>query len=104
MINIIDVHIHYDDNKQITAVDVKFKSRPEEEINQNNQNLIARISAAFNSLDFFSKYGKTFKMEPNPKRQNVVNLQMKLWENQLTSKDIGTFIDSLQKKLEGSPF
>lgn len=104
MINIVNVNIHCDDQCKVTAMDIKFKACPEELINNSNQHLIARISAAFNSLALFSEYGKSFRMEQNPKRQNIANMHITFWENILSFKDVGEFIEELQKALLNSPF
>lgn len=104
MINIIDCHIHCNDETIVTAIDIKLKARPEEAINEKSQHLIARISAAFNSLNFFAEYGKTFKMDLNPKRSNIANMHISLWENILTFTNVGEFLDAFRQELTKSPF
>ena len=104
MVNVINVHVHCNDHSNITAMDIKLKSCPEESVNTSSQHLVARVSAAFNSLSLFSECGKNFRMELNPKRENVVNLHISLWENTLSFQDIGEFIDAFQKELLNSPF
>lgn len=104
MINIINYNVHCNDEHIVTAIDIKLKSRPEEAINEKNQHLIARVSASFNSLGFFSEHGKAFKMDLNPKRLNVANLHVTLWENTLSFSDIGLFLDEFQRELTKSPF
>ena len=104
MINVIHVNIHCDDIRNITALEIKLKSCPEEAVNVDHQHLVARISAAFHSLRLFAEYGKTLKTEMNPKRTDVVNLNVTFWENRLTFKDITGFIDAFQEALDNSPF
>ena len=104
MINIINCNIHCNDNSVVTALDIKLKARPEEAINEKSQHLIARISASFNSLNLFAEYGKTFKMELNPKRINVANMHITLLDNTLTFTNIGEFLDSFRQALTKSPF
>ena len=104
MINIVHINVHCDDERKITALDIKLKSCPEEAVNASNQHLIARVSAAFYSLRLFAECGKNIKMELNPKRQDIVNLHVTFWENKLLFRDVATFIDSFQEALDNAPF
>ena len=104
MINIVHINVHCDDERKITALEIKLKSCPEEAVNANNQHLIARVSAAFYSLRLFAEYGKNIKMELNPKRQDIINLHVTFWENRLTFRDVAQFTDSFQEALDNAPF
>ena len=104
MVNIIHVDIHCDDERKITAVEIKLKSCPEEEVNENSQHLVARASAAFYSLSLFSEFGKTLKTQLNPKRKNIMNITVTLRENELSFEDVARFIDAFQEALDDSPF
>lgn len=104
MINIIHINIHCDDDRHVTTLEIKLKSCPQEQVNENHQHLVARASAAFHALDLFSEYGKALKTELNPKRLNVVNMVVTLYDNNLSFRDISEFIDAFQKELDESPF
>ena len=104
MINIVHLDVNYDDDRRLTSMEIKLKSIPEEAVNENSQHLIARINAAFYSLALFSEAGKTAKIEINPRRRNIVNLNVTLWENNLRPQDIAAFIDGFQEALDNSPF
>ena len=104
MINIVHLDINCNDNRRLTGMEIKLKSMPQEAVNENSQHLIARISAAFYSLRLFSEAGKTAKIEINPRRPNIVNLSITLWENSLKPQDIAAFIEGFQEALDNSPF
>ena len=104
MINIVHIDVHCDDERKITALEIKLKSCPEEAVNASNQHLIARVSAAFCSLRLFAEHGKNIKMEINPKRPDILNLDIIFWENKLEFKDVARFIEAFQKALDDAPF
>ncbi len=104
MINIVNYNIHCNDESMITIIEIKLKARPVEAINEKTQHLVARISATFNSLDLFSEHGKSFRVDLNPKRQNVANLRVTFSENSLTFAQIGEFLDTFRQELTQSPF
>ena len=104
MINIVHLDVNYDDNRRLTSMEIKLKSMPQEAVNESSQHLVARTSAAFYSLRLFSDAGKTAKIEINPRRRNIVNLNITLWENNLKPQDIAAFIEGFQEALDNSPF
>ena len=104
MVNIIHLDVHFDDNRKITAVEVKLKACPEEEVNESSQHLVARVSSAFYAMDFFSDYGKTIKTTLNPKRTDVVDILVTLKENNLNLQNISKYVEEFQEKLDSSPF
>ena len=104
MINIINQVIRCNDKRMVTALEIKLKACPEEMVNENEQHLVARVSAAFHASDLFAKYGKTLKTELNPRRKNVVNLVVSLHENSLSFKEIGEFVESFQEEIDKTPF
>ena len=104
MINIIHVNVHCDDQRKVTALEIKLKSIPEEKVNEGAQHLVARVSAAFYALPLFSDVGKTLKTTLNPNRPNVVDLVVNIRESELSFADVAGFIDMFQKELDESPF
>ena len=104
MINIIHQSIRCNDERQVTALEIKLKACPEESVNESEQHLVARVSAAFHASDLFAKYGKTLKTELNPRRPNVVNLIVSLHENNLSFEDIGKIVIEFQKEIDKTPF
>ena len=104
MINIVHINIHFNDERNITALELKMKAIPEEQGNRDRQHLVARVSAAFYSTTLFSDIGKTLKTTLNPKRNDVVNLFVSFEKNNLTLEDISRFIHSYQEALDNSPF
>ena len=105
MINIVHHETHYDDNRNITAVEIKLKSCPQEEVNEDRQHLVARASAAFYSMEFFSEYGRTMETNLDAERRDIVDLFITLnKDNGLTRKKIADILDEFEHKLDESPF
>ncbi len=104
MINIVHVNIHCDDERHITTLEIKLKSCPQEQVNENSQHLVARVSAAFHALELLPEYGRELKTILNPKRRNIVNLIVALNNNDLSFYSISKFIDAFQEELDKSPF
>lgn len=104
MISIIHLDIHFNDQREITAIDVKLKAIPEEKANEDKHNLVARVSAAFFATTLFTDDGASLKTTPNPKRNDIVNLFISLKENKLSFDDVSKFISYFQKELDEAPF
>ncbi len=104
MINIVNLVVRYDDNRKITGIELKLKAIPEESENDDTQHLVARVSAAFHASTLFGETGKSLKTTLNPRRDNVVNLDVSLKENDLALADIAEFVEKYQKELNEVPF
>ena len=104
MVNIIHLDIHFNDERKITAIDVKLKAVPEEKANEDRHNLVARVSAAFFATTLFTNDGASLKTTPNPKRNDNVDLFISMKENNLSFDDVAKFISYFQKELDNSPF
>ena len=101
MINIIHTDIYYDDNRKITAIEVKLKS-----FSTNNKptlvghQLYATASFAFYQTTLLADVGKDIKTIPCPERNNVVDLVITIKESNLTASDVARFTDALQRALD----
>ncbi|MBR3157151.1 hypothetical protein IKF20_01820 [Candidatus Saccharibacteria bacterium] len=104
MINIVHLNVHFNDERRITAVEIKLKAIPEEKENKYKHNLVARVSAAFFATTLFTDNGASLKTILNPKREDVVDLYISLKENSLNFDDVAKFVNYLQKELDNSPF
>ena len=102
MINIVHVDIHCNDEREITAVEIKVKSFTEKEREALSRNLLAAtVSAAFFKTTLLADVGKSLKTILDPKRDNVLDLFISLEESSgLTYRDIANFADALQKALD----
>ena len=105
MINIVHHEVHFDDNRSITAVEIKLKSCPEEKVNEECQHLVARVSSAFYALDLFSDYGKKIETNLDIKRKNIVDIFVTLRkDNDLDIVELAEYIKEFQKELDKAPF
>ncbi|MBO4276474.1 hypothetical protein J5868_02120 [Candidatus Saccharibacteria bacterium] len=102
MINIVHVEYHCNDQRRISAIEIKLKS-----FNQNEKDkvlsghyLVATISAAFFKTTLLTDSGKSLRTTPNPKRSNIADLFIDLKENSLTFTDVARFLDAFQKALD----
>ena len=102
MINIIHVNVHYDDRRNITALEVKLKSLKDsgDEKALLKESLNATVFAAFFKTTFLAAEGKSLTIKANPKRGNVVDLRIALKENSLRLQDIINFIEAFQTELD----
>ena len=101
MINIVHIDIHCNDQRTITAIEIKLKSFTEEDGEAlSGHPLIATVSAAFFKTTLLTDVGKSLKTVLNPKRSNVVNLIVTLKETQLSFEDVARFTEALQKALD----
>ena len=102
MINIIHVNIHYDDHRNITALEMKLKSlkNSEDEKELSEHWLVATVSAAFFRTTLLTDEGKSLTISSNPKRGNIVNLHIALKENNMTFQNITNFIEAFQAELD----
>ena len=105
MINIVHYEVHFDDNRRITAVEIKLKSCPQEQVNEEQQHLVARTSAAFYALDLFSNYGKKMETNIDVCRRDIVDMFISFKKNNpLSVEDLARYILEFQMKLDESPF
>jgi len=104
MINIVNCVIRFNDERKITGIELKLKALPEESENDDRQHLVARVSAAFHATTLFGDLGKSLKTTLNPRRDNVVNLDVSLKDNGLTLCDIAKFVETYQQELNDVPF
>ena len=101
MINIVHIDIHCNDQRTITAIEIKLKSFTEEDGEAlSGHPLIATVSAAFFKTTLLTDVGKSLKTVLNPKRSNVVNLIVTLKETQLSFEDVARFTEALQTALD----
>ena len=100
MINIVHVDIHLDDERNITAVEMKLKSLEDNKPELSGHPLIATVSAAFYKTTLLTDFGKSLTTELNPNRSNIINLTVSLKENTMTYEDVGKFVDYFQKALD----
>ena len=102
MINIVHIDVHFNDQRKITAIDIKLKSFTTEENREalSGHPLIATVSAAFFKTTLLTDVGKSLKTILNPKRDNVVNLVINLKESNLTFEDVARFTNALQQALD----
>ena len=102
MINIVHVEYHCNDQRKISALQVKlkfFKSDKEDKILTGHY-LAATVSAAFFKTTLLTDEGKSLRTIPNSKRGNIVDLFLDFKENKLTYTDIAKFLDAFQKALD----
>ena len=104
MINLVHLNVHFNDERKITAIDIKMKAIPEEKENKGRHNLVARVPAAFFATTLFTDDGASLKTIPNPKRDDIVDLFISLKENNLSFEDVAKFISYFQKELDEAPF
>ena len=103
MINVILWTVRCNDDGKIKALEIKVQASPEQNVNKNIQNLLARVSASFHSFKLFSEQGKSTKMQPRPR--NIVDINVRfIDDNTLSEDDINTFIKDFKKALNHAPF
>ena len=105
MINIVHVNVHCNDERNITAVELKLKSLTNVEGEENpltGHALVATVSAAFFKTTLLTDAGKSLETALNPKRQNIVNLTINITNKDLTLGDVGRFADAFQEALDNT--
>ena len=103
MINIIFYAVRNNDNGKIKSLEVKLKASPEEAVNENTHNLVARVSATFYSLKLYSENGESVRM--STRARNIVDINIRFVdENILSDEVISSFISNFRKALNHSPF
>lgn len=99
IINIVHVDIHYDDNREITAVDIKLKAM--EGTRLNSHEFTATVSAAFFKTTLLTDVGAALQIKPSANRCNIINLYICLKEqNKLALHDVANFVDAFQKAVD----
>ena len=100
MINIVHVDIHFDDQRKMTAIEIKVKSVSKEDMLSGHP-LVSTTSAAFYETTLLADVGEHLETAINPNRNNVVNLKVVLKDdNDLTYEDVGNFLNSFQSALD----
>ena len=102
MINVIHINVHFDDDRKITAIDVKLKLIKNNDEDESNQYMVTTICKAFYNTTLLADVGKSLNISVNPNRQNIVNLSVKLKENDMSLKDIANFNDAFQQALDAT--
>ena len=102
MINIVHVEYRCDDQRRITALQVKLKSFKNKEDDKvlTGHYLAATISAAFFKTTLLTDEGKSLKTIPNPERNNIIDLVINLKDNKLSFKDVALFLEAFQKAID----
>ena len=103
MVSIIHINTHFNDNRGITALEVKLKYIQKESEKEQDQYLVAAICKAFYDTTLLPNEGKRFNICVNPKRPDIVNLNIKFKENSMTIMDIANFINTFQQALDEIP-
>lgn len=98
-ITIVHVQLCRDDYDHNTSLNIKLKYK-EEAFNEHEAS--ATISAVFYATSklFGSKVIKKFSLEPNEKRNGIINAEIKFEPgNTMSFEGIGQFIDQFRTKL-----
>lgn len=103
MINVVNLDIHYNDYRRITAVDIKLKSIASGvEYKLTGHELVATVSAGFFRTTLLTNSGGKLEVKPNESRNDIVNLIVSFKEdNDLTVIDIANFITAFQYATDG---
>ena len=100
MVNIVHSNIHFDDERRITALELKLKSINNGEI-LIGQPMITTISMALSKTTLLKDSGKTLKITQNPKRGNIVDLTISLEkDSEFTIEDYAKFHAYFQEALD----
>ena len=99
MVNIVHIDIHCDDDRKITAIEIKLKYvNKEDESVLSGQTLVATVSAAFFKTTLLVDVGKSLKITPG-KRDDIVNLTVRI-DGDLKFEDVARFSEALQNALD----
>lgn len=100
MIEIVHVELHCNDQSKVSAMEIKLKSFDTNKEGKilSGHYLAATVSAAFFKTTLLTDSGRSFNLEPNTKRNNIVNLVIS-FKNYLTFTDIANFLNAFQKAL-----
>lgn len=100
MINIIHVNVHYNDARNITALEIKLKSLEKSGV-LIGQALVTTVSMALSQTTLLQDTGKNLKIVIDPKRNNIVDLIITMKKNNtLTAHDVANFQDHFQKAID----
>lgn len=101
MLNIVHDETHYNDNREITAIEVKVKSVAEEgKQSLTGNSLWGTVSDAFYKTTLLSDVGTSLRTVPNKNRKDIVDLIVDIDGNALSRKDVANFVDAFQKALD----
>ena len=101
MINIVHENIHFDDQRCITAVEIKLKSILAGNNEITGQPLVTTVSWALSKTTLLVDEGRSLKMVLNPKRGNILDLTIGLERgSKMTMGDYAKFHDFFQQSLD----
>ena len=101
MLNIVHWEVSCDDNKTITAIEVKIKAIEEDE--NVMKHLVTNILLAFSNTTLVDDVGKGVHIhrDEDGNRKDIADLKVKLEkENSITNEDASKFIDAFQNSLD----
>ena len=102
-IKIVYYEVNFDNNFHITNLHLKFKNNEPDKLDNYKASTI--IFAALNKTTFFSDNGsKRLDITRNEKRPNIYDISIKVNTGDITSTDIGKFIDYLQSQIDTIDF
>lgn len=101
MVNIVHYEVKCDNERNITAIRIKLRSFQENEKSAlQGQALYSTASAAFYKTTLLADVGKLLETIPNPKRKDIVNLNIKIRKGNLKPIDIANFITAFQEAID----
>ena len=104
MINIVHTDIHCDDERKVTAIDIKLKSIPGTDgIALFGHQLSATISGAFFKTTIFNDVSKSLGFNRNTDRNDIIDLTISINRDdpvQLSFQDVANFLKAFQEALD----
>ena len=96
-INIVHIEVHLDDQRRITALEIKIKS---EKDSVTGNSLLATVSTAFYETTLLVDEGRSLKTILDKKRKNVVDLIIDLEGSNIELEDVANFIKAFEKAID----
>lgn len=104
MINIVHSDIHCDDERKITAIDIKLKSiRGADDIILLGHQFSATVSGAFFKTTLFNDVSKSLNLNRDTERDDIIDLTISINRDdpvQLSFQDVANFLEAFQKALD----
>ena len=104
MINIVHSDIHCDDDRKITAIDIKLKSvRGADDFMLLGHQFSATVSGAFFKTTLFSDVSKSLSLNRDVKRNDIIDLEISIDKDdpvQLSFADVANFLKAFQEALD----
>lgn len=101
MLNIVHDETHYNDERKITAIEVKVKSVAEEgKESLVGNSLWGTVSDAFYKTTLLSDVGTSLRTVPNQNRKDIVDLIVDIKDDTLSRNDVANFVNAFQKALD----